>query len=241
MMKDMSYTLAFIAGVLSFLSPCVLPLLPSYVSFITGLSFKDLTVRVDRRGVRYLTVTNSIAFIGGFSFVFIALGISSSVIGGLLFQYIDYVRIIGGILIIVFGLFISGILSLDLFMKEKKIHLTGKPTGYFGTFLVGMTFAAGWSPCVGPILGTILLYAGSKGSMIYGLKLLMVYSLGLGIPFLLSALAINTFLSYSPKIVKYMRAITIISGVILIIFGAMLLTDKIRFLSKLLPDFGVKF
>ena len=149
-MKDMSYTLAFLAGVLSFLSPCVLPLLPSYVSFITGLSFKDLTVRVDRRGVRYLTVTNSIAFIGGFSFVFIALGISSSVIGGLLFQYIDYVRIIGGILIIVFGLFISGILSLDLFMKEKKIHLTGKPAGYFGTFLVGMTFAAGWSPCVGP-------------------------------------------------------------------------------------------
>jgi len=240
-MKDMSYTLAFLAGVLSFLSPCVLPLLPSYVSFITGLSFKDLTVRVDRKGVRYLTVTNSIAFIGGFSFVFIALGISSSAIGGLLFQYVDYIRIIGGILVIIFGLFISGILSLDLFMKEKKIHLTGKPAGYFGTFLVGMTFAAGWSPCVGPILGTILLYAGSKGSTIYGLKLLMVYSLGLGIPFLLSALAINTFLSYSPKIVKYMRAITIISGVILIIFGAMLLTDNIRFLSKLLPDFGVKF
>ena len=240
-MKDISYTLAFIAGVLSFLSPCVLPLLPSYVSFITGLSFKDLTVRVDRKGVRYLTVTNSIAFIGGFSFVFIALGISSSAMGGLLFQYVDYIRIIGGILVIIFGLFISGILSLDFFMKEKRIHLTGKPAGYFGTFLVGMTFAAGWSPCVGPYLGTILLYAGSKGSIIYGLKLLMVYSLGLGIPFLLSALAINTFLSYSPKIVKYMRAIKIISGIILIIFGIMLLTDQIRFLSKLLPDFGVKF
>ena len=240
-MKDMSYTLAFLAGVLSFLSPCVLPLLPSYVSFITGLSFKDLTVRVDRRGVRYLTVTNSLAFIGGFSFVFIALGVSSSAVGGLLFQYVDYIRIIGGILVIIFGLFISGILSLDFFMKEKRIHLTGKPAGYFGTFLVGMTFAAGWSPCVGPYLGTILLYAGSKGSMIYGLKLLMVYSLGLGIPFLLSALAINTFLSYSPKIAKYMRAIKIISGIILIIFGAMLLTDQIRFLSKLLPDFGVKF
>jgi cytochrome c-type biogenesis protein len=161
--------------------------------------------------------------------------------GGVLFQYVDYIRIIGGILVIIFGLFISGILSLDFFMKEKRIHLTGKPAGYFGTFLVGMTFAAGWSPCVGPYLGTILLYAGSKGSMIYGLKLLMVYSLGLGIPFLLSALAINTFLSYSPKIVKYMRVIKIISGIILIIFGIMLLTDQIRFLSKLLPDFGVKF
>jgi cytochrome c-type biogenesis protein len=241
MIKDVSYPLAFLAGVLSFLSPCVLPLLPSYVSFITGLSFKDLTVRVDRKGVRYLTVTNSLAFIGGFSFVFIALGISSSVVGGLLFQYIDYIRIIGGILVIIFGLFISDIISLDFFMKDKRIHLTGKPTGYFGTFLVGMTFAAGWSPCVGPYLGTILLYAGSKGSMIYGLKLLMVYSLGLGIPFLLSALAINTFLSYSPKIVKYMRAIKIVSGATLIIFGVMLLTDRIRVLSNMLPDFGIKF
>ncbi|MFA6055419.1 MAG: cytochrome c biogenesis protein CcdA [Thermodesulfovibrionales bacterium] len=240
-MKDVSYTLAFFAGVLSFLSPCVLPLLPSYVSFITGLSFKDLTVRVDRKAVRYLTLTNSLAFIGGFSFVFIALGISSSAVGGLLFQYIDYIRIIGGILVIIFGLFISDILSLDFFMKDKRIHLTGKPAGYFGTFLVGMTFAAGWSPCVGPYLGTILLYAGSKGSMIYGLKLLTVYSLGLGIPFLLSALAINTFLSYSPKIVKYMRAIKIVSGVILIIFGVMLLTDRLRVLSNMLPDFGIKF
>ncbi len=241
MINDVSYTLAFFAGVLSFLSPCVLPLLPSYVSFITGLSFKDLTVRVDRKGVRYLTITNSLAFIGGFSFVFIALGISSSAVGGLLFQYIDYIRIIGGVLVIIFGLFISDILSLDFFMKDKRIHLTGKPVGYFGTFLVGMTFAAGWSPCVGPYLGTILLYAGSKGSMIYGLKLLTVYSLGLGIPFLLSALAVNTFLSYSPRIVKYMRAIKIASGVILIIFGVMLLTDRLRVLSNMLPDFGIKF
>jgi len=241
MIKDVSYPLAFLAGVLSFLSPCVLPLLPSYVSFITGLSFKDLTVRVDRKGVRYLTITNSLAFIGGFSFVFIALGVSSSAAGGLLFQYIDYIRIIGGILVIIFGLFISDILSLDFFMKDKRIHLTGKPAGYFGTFLVGMTFAAGWSPCVGPYLGTILLYAGSKGSMIYGLKLLTVYSLGLGIPFLLSALAVNTFLSYSPRIVKYMRAIKIVSGVILIIFGIMLLTDQLRVLSNILPDFGIKF
>jgi len=104
-----------------------------------------------------------------------------------------------------------------------------------------MTFAAGWSPCVGPYLGTILLYAGSKGSMIYGLKLLTVYSLGLGIPFLLSALAVNTFLSYSPRIVTYMRAIKIVSGVILIIFGVMLLTDRLRVLSNMLPDFGIKF
>ncbi|MBE0426021.1 MAG: cytochrome c biogenesis protein CcdA [Nitrospirae bacterium] len=240
-MKDVSYTLAFLAGVLSFLSPCVLPLVPSYVSFITGLSFKDLTTAIDRRKIRHLTLTNSFAFIGGFSFVFIALGVSSSAIGLFLFEYLDLIRIIGGVLVIIFGLFIAGFLKLDFLLKDKKIHLSGKPAGYIGTFIIGMTFAAGWTPCIGPILGTILLYAGSKGSAIYGLKLLSVYSLGLAIPFFISALAINTFLSYSPKIAKYMRVIMIISGLLLIIFGVMLLTDKIRVLARLIPDFGIKF
>ncbi|NWF97703.1 MAG: cytochrome c biogenesis protein CcdA [Nitrospirae bacterium] len=240
-MKDISYPLAFLAGILSFLSPCVLPLLPSYVSFITGLSLKDLTVRKDKRAVMYITSKNALAFIFGFSFIFISLGVSSSAIGSLLFQYLDYIRIIGGILVIIFGLFISGILRVDMFMKEKKYHLSGKPAGYFGTFIVGMTFAAGWSPCVGPFLGTILVYAGAKGSMIYGLKLLTVYSLGLAIPFFLFAIGINVFLTHSPKIFKYMRVITVISGVVLIIFGILLLADKIRVLSTLLPDTVIKF
>jgi cytochrome c-type biogenesis protein len=240
-MQDISYPLAFLAGVLSFLSPCVLPLVPSYVSFITGLSFKDLTVGVDKRRVRNLTVTNSLAFIAGFSFVFTTLGISSSAVGRFLFEYLDVIRIIGGILVIIFGLFISGILKLDLLMREKKVHLSGKPAGYIGTFLVGMTFAAGWSPCIGPMLGTILVYAGSKGSALYGLKLLSIYSLGLAVPFFISALAMNIFLSYSPKIVKYMRLIMLISGIILIVFGIMLLTDQIRIIGRILPDIGIKF
>jgi len=240
-MQDISYSLAFLAGILSFLSPCVLPLVPSYVSFITGISFKDLTVSVDRKRIRYLTITNSVAFISGFSTVFIALGVSSSAIGSFLFEYLDLIRIIGGVLIIIFGLFISGFLKLDFLMKDKKIHLGGKPAGYLGTFIVGMTFAAGWSPCIGPILGTILVYAGSKGSAIYGLKLLAVYSLGLAVPFFISALAINSFLSYSKKLVRYMRVIMIISGLLLIVFGIMLLTDQVKYLTGLLPDFGIKF
>lgn len=126
-------------------------------------------------------------------------------------------------------------------MKEKKFHLSGKPAGYIGTFFVGMTFAAGWSPCIGPILGSILLYAGSKGSALYGLKLLSIYSLGLAVPFILSALAMNIFLSYSQKIVKYMRFIMLISGIILIVFGIMLLTDQIRIIGRILPDVGIKF
>jgi cytochrome c-type biogenesis protein len=227
--------------VLSFLSPCVLPLIPSYVSFITGISFKDLTVGTDRKKIHYLTITNSIAFILGFSTVFIALGVSSSAVGSFFFQYMDMIRIIGGVLVIIFGLFIAGILKLDFLMIQKKISLSGKPAGYIGTFLVGMTFAAGWSPCIGPILGTILVYAGSKGSALYGFQLLAAYSLGLGVPFFLSALAINVFLSYSPKLAKFMRAIMLISGLLLIIFGILLLTDQIRALTRLLPDFGIKF
>ena len=240
-MKDISFPLAFLAGVLSFLSPCVLPLIPSYVSFITGISFKDLTVGADRKRIRYLTITNSVAFIAGFSSVFIALGVSSSAIGKFLFEYSDLIRITGGILVIIFGLFIAGFLKLDFLLKDKKIHISGKPAGYIGTFIVGMTFAAGWSPCIGPILGTILLYASSKGSTIYGLKLLAVYSLGLAVPFFISALAINIFLTLSTKLVRHMRVIMIISGLLLIVFGIMLLTDKIRELGSLLPDFGIKF
>ena len=240
-MQDISFPLAFLAGILSFLSPCVLPLIPSYVSFITGISFKDLTVGVDRKKVRYLTMKNSLAFIAGFSSVFIGLGISSSAIGGFLFQYMDTIRIIGGVLVIIFGFFIAGFLKLDFLMREKKIHLSGKPAGYIGTFIVGMTFAAGWSPCIGPILGAILVYAGSKGSALYGFQLLAVYSLGMAIPFFLSALAINVFLSHSPKIAKFMRVIMIASGLLLIFFGVLLLTDQIRVLARLLPDVGIKF
>jgi cytochrome c-type biogenesis protein len=239
--KDVSFSLAFVAGVLSFLSPCVLPLLPSYVSFITGLSFEDLTSGINRKKVQYLTITNSLAFIFGFSAVFIALGASSSVIGRFLFDYQEWIRIIGGILVIIFGLFVAGFLKLDFLMKDRKLHLSGKPAGYIGTFFVGMTFAAGWTPCIGPILGTILVYASSKASAVYGLKLLAVYSAGLALPFLLSSLAINSFLSYSKKVMRYMKVIMVISGLLLILFGIMLLTNRIRELSGLFPDIGISF
>jgi cytochrome c-type biogenesis protein len=240
-MQDISFTLAFFAGILSFLSPCVLPLIPSYVSFITGISFKDLTVGTDRKKIRRVTIANAIAFIFGFSTVFIALGVSSSAVGQFLFAYMDIIRIIGGILVIIFGLFISGFLKLDFLMSEKKLHLSGKPAGYIGTYIVGMTFAAGWTPCIGPILGAILVYAGSKGSAMYGIQLLSIYSLGMAIPFFLSALGINIFLAYSPNIARHMRVIMIVSGLLLIVFGVMLLTDQIRVIGRLLPDVGIKF
>lgn len=240
-MNDVSFPLAFLAGVLSFLSPCVLPLVPSYVSFITGVSFEDLKGGADRKRVRFLTITNSMSFILGFSAIFIALGASSSAVGRFLFEYRDWVRIIGGIIVIIFGLFVAGFLKLDFLIRERKFHVGGKPAGYVGSFLVGMTFAAGWTPCIGPILGTILLYASSKGSAVFGFKLLGVYSLGLAIPFFLSSLAFNTFLSYSKKLHRFMRLIMVFSGLLLIVFGLMLLTNRVRELSGLLPDFGINF
>lgn len=240
-MKDVSFSLAFLAGFLSFLSPCVLPLVPSYVSFITGVSFEDLKGSGDRKEIRFLTITHSLAFISGFSLIFIALGASSSAVGRFLFEYQDWIRIIGGILVIFFGFFVSGIVRLDFLTRERKFHLSGKPAGYAGSFLVGLTFAAAWTPCIGPILGTILLYASSQGSAVYGFKLLSVYSLGLAVPFFASSLMFNSFLSYSTKIRKYMRVIMAISGLVLMIFGVLLLTNNVRIISSFFPDLGIKF
>lgn len=241
MMREVSFPLAFLAGILSFLSPCVLPLVPSYVSFITGISFEDLREGTDRKKIRFLTVTNSLAFIAGFSTVFIALGASSSAVGKFFFEYQDWIRIVGGILVISFGLFVSGVIRMDFLTRERKFHMTGKPAGYIGSFLVGMTFAAAWTPCIGPILGTILLYASSQGSASYGFRLLAVYSLGLALPFFISSLMFNTFLSYAVRIRKYMRVIMVSSGVLLIAFGILLLTNNVRALTSFFPDLGINF
>jgi len=235
--KDVSFPLAFLAGVMSFLSPCVLPLVPAYVSFITGMSLEELkgAPRMSR------AMGSTIAFVLGFSVIFIALGASSSLIGGLFLKYQDYLRIGGGVLTIIFGLFIAGFLKLDFLMKEKRLHIQAGPAGYAGAFLVGMSFAAGWTPCIGPILGTILIYAGSQASASYGLKLLSVYSLGLAIPFILATLAINVFFRYMKKVHRFMRAIMIISGLILVLFGIMLLTNKMGQVAGMFPDIGIKF
>jgi cytochrome c-type biogenesis protein len=240
-MTELTYPLSFLAGVLSFLSPCVLPLVPSYMTFMTGVSFDRLTSTEDRRKVMLATLKNSAFFVSGFSAVFIALGASSSLLGQWLFDYQDWLRIIGGVLVIVFGLFIAGFLKLDFLMKERKFRLEGRPAGYAGAFVIGMTFAAGWTPCIGPILGSILVVASTKGSAVEGVKLLSVYSAGLAVPFLLAAVAFNSFLSYTKIIYRYMRPIMIISGLLLIAFGVLLLTNRVRDLAGYFPDFGISF
>jgi len=232
--QSFPYIGALTAGLLSFLSPCVLPLIPSYLTFITGVSFEDLQIATEKKEIRVRTVSHSLLFILGFSAVFIALGASSSMIGKLFSAYQDWVRIIGGAVMIFFGLFVAGFFRIGFLQREKRFHPHKKPVGFAGTFIIGMAFAAGWTPCIGPILGTILLYAGSQESTVYGVGLLSMYSLGLAIPFLFASLAFNTFLSYSKKVRKHMRIIMIASGILLIGFGILLLTNKIVWLSTLL-------
>jgi cytochrome c-type biogenesis protein len=240
-MTEISYIGAFLGGILSFLSPCVLPLIPSYLSFITGVSFEDLKTSNKAR-VRKLTIINSAAFVTGFSTVFILLGIFSPFMSALLNASYRGIRLyhIGGIIIIVFGLYVMGVLKIRFLSAEKRVHLESKPRGIIGSFIVGLTFAAGWTPCIGPILGAILLVAGTAGSTLYGFNLLFTYSLGLAIPFMATSLTLNTFLSHYGAVQKYMNGIKIVSGLLLIAFGVILLTDSVYLLLDIAPDFGVE-
>lgn len=240
--QDLSLFLAFLAGLVSFLSPCVLPLLPSYLAFITGLSFEELIRQGSSRQTRQIILTHSLLFILGFSILFTLMGASATFLGQFLATYRDMIRLGGGILIILLGLFISGIIPLNFLQREKKWHWQHKPLGYLGTFLVGVTFAAGWTPCVGPILAAILLYASTAENISTGIMLLLTYSLGLAIPFFISSLALNSFLNAFQKAHRFLGVLTKIGGILLITIGILLLTNSFdllnEFLSRWFPDFS---
>jgi len=230
-MANVPFFIALAAGFLSFLSPCVLPLLPSYLSFITGVSLEELIQRGKDSRMRKITIINSLIFIFGFSLVFVLLGTSVSLVGNILFRYQIWITRIGGIFIIIFGLHLTGVLNLSLLQRDKRIHLGRRPLGYLGSFLAGIVFAAGWSPCIGPILGAILFYAASQDSILLGISLLAVYSLGLAIPFFLSSLALQIFLEYYAKLRKHLRLVSLISGGLLIAVGVLLATNNFALLS----------
>ncbi|MBI1810696.1 MAG: cytochrome c biogenesis protein CcdA [Nitrospirae bacterium] len=238
-MENMSLLMAFGGGLLSFFSPCVLPVIPSYVSYITGISFEDLTGEQDRGKIRKLTLKNSLFFIAGFSLIFVLLGASSSFLGRILSDYQNAIGKIGGVLIVVMGLYIAGILKIGFLSQERRLHLQNKPAGLLGSFLVGIAFAAGWTPCIGPVLGSILLYASTANSVTSGIELLTAYALGLGIPFLITSLAISTALSYFRKINRYMRVVSVVSGLFLVVVGILLFTGTFNALSQYMSMFSV--
>jgi cytochrome c-type biogenesis protein len=222
------YSLAM--GLISFASPCILPLVPSYVSYITGINYDELVSPDSRKKNMRITLLHSLAFVGGFSLIFVLLGASASLAGSLLVQHLKTIRIVGGVLIIIMGIFVMDVVDIPFFQREAKLHLKTRPAGFIGTIIVGMIFGAGWTPCTGPFLGSVLTLAMTSDSLGSGTILLMFYSLGLGIPFILSAVAISAFLSSFSKLKKHFKAIKITSGVILIIMGVLLLMDKMTIL-----------
>jgi len=236
--QEISVLIAFSAGLLSFVSPCVLPLVPSYLTYITGVSFKELTDVKATARLRWVTISHSFLFILGFSTIFILMGASASYLGQLLVRYQYWIMKAGGILIILLGIQFTGVINLPFLQMERRFELRKKPLGYVGSFLVGIVFAAGWTPCIGPILSTILIYAGTSKSFTTGMLLLTIYSMGLGVPFLLSSLAFNSFLSAFEKIKRYMRVITLVSGLFLIAIGILYLTDTFKDISTYLNIFS---
>ena len=237
--QSISLVAAFSAGLLSFVSPCVLPLVPSYVSYITGLSIEQLTDVSERSRFRKAIIINSLLFIAGFSSVFVAFGASASFLGQVLFAYQEHLRRFGGIVVIVFGLYLLGILNLNFLKMEHRYQFRNRPAGLLGSFLIGIAFAAGWTPCVGPVLGTILLYASTTESMMSGVVLLTFYSLGLALPLFLTALGVDRFLSYFKEVRSYLWGVSTVSGVLLIIVGVMIYGNSLTMITSFLERYGI--
>ena len=229
-MAEISYFYVVLAGLLSFLSPCVLPIVPGYLCFLAGTSLDKIASGEDaskERNVFYF----ALSFVFGFSTVFILLGASATLLSGLIYEYLDILRVVGGIIIVIFGIHFMQIIQLPFLNRDTRYQIESYRPGIFGSYVIGLSFAFGWTPCIGPILGSVLSIAASSETVTYGIVLLMLYSAGLGIPFLLAAYAINGFMKFLSKIRNYIRAIEIFTGVLLVIFGILILTNRIQELA----------
>lgn len=227
--ETITYPAALFAGLLSFFSPCILPLIPAYFSFITGLSLDELME--DKKETRKKVIMSTLFYVAGFSFIFILFGASASFLGGVASQYSWVVRYLGGGIILVFGFHLLGVINIKGFNFEKKIHVKKKPLHLMGTFVIGMAFGAGWSPCIGPMLGSILIVAGNQNTVLEGILLLGIYSAGLAIPFLIMSFFINSVLEFMKRTTKFLGVINKISGILLIAIGLLLIFDKFRLLA----------
>jgi len=220
---------AFVAGLLSFLSPCVLPLVPGYVSLISGSSVEEL--QSDDRRVLATVMLHSLTFILGFSVVFIALGAVATSIGQLANEYHNLLAKAAGIIVIIFGLHLTGIFKINALYADKRLHDVKGGSSALGSFVVGFAFAFGWTPCIGPILATILVFAGAQQTVLKGVLLLAIYSLGLAVPFLLTSLGVDRFLGFYGKFRRHLHTVEVISGVLLIAVGVLIFMNNLKLLS----------
>jgi cytochrome c-type biogenesis protein len=236
-MHDLSFGVAFLAGIFSFLSPCVLPLVPGYISFVSGVSFDELKGNLSGRKTMWRSVTMSVFFVLGFSMVFVALGATATSLGQALTRHIHIFTKVAGSLIIVLGVHLSGIVRIPILEHYKKMEVSPGHRGILGALFVGFAFAFGWTPCVGPLLGGILAVAATENTVTRGIILLSTYSLGLGIPFILTACAIGTFMRLFEKYRRFIRRGEIISGIFLIVVGVLIFLDKLGAVTYFIQSF----
>ncbi len=241
MMMEVTYAGVFVAGLLSFASPCVLPLIPAYISFLGGASLKQLTEEggVDDATARRVFYA-AIAFVLGFATVFIALGATATVISNVLAQNSLILGRIAGVIIVIFGLHYMGLFKIGFLNFEKRFHLENKPAGLIGSYILGLAFAFGWTPCVGPILASVLMVAASGDSVGYGISLLSVYAAGIGIPFLIAAFAVKPFMAFMTRFRRHMHKVEISVGLLLVVTGIVIFTGDINQIANwLLETFPV--
>jgi cytochrome c-type biogenesis protein len=233
-LENISVLAAFTAGVISFISPCVLPLIPGYLSFISGVSVEEMKSGDKRSEALRKVSVNTLFFVLGFSVVFVALGASATFVGEFLLSKLALFTKIAGVIIIILGLHIMGVFRISFLNYEKRFHAKSRPLGPLGSFVVGLAFAFGWTPCIGPILGSCLLMACNQDTMGKGIVLLSFYSLGLGIPFFITAVSFNTFLGVFGWIKKHFRTVEIISGLLLVTIGVLMLFGSFGYIANLL-------
>ena len=227
--ESVSLTIAFVAGFLSFFSPCILPMIPVYIMYITGINVEE---ELDKKKI--FALTRTLGFVLGFTIIFMIMGTSASFIGKIFIKNKGIFTKISGLVIFLFGLKMTGVINFNFLNREKKVKTPKTVTSWIGSVLLGMAFAAGWTPCFGPVLASILVYAGGSSTVGMGVYLLLAYSIGMALPFILTALFINQFNAFMKKTEKIMIYVPIISGIIMIIFGILVFFDKIKLISGLL-------
>jgi cytochrome c-type biogenesis protein len=240
---SVSLLAALLAGLASFVSPCVLPIVPGYLSFISGVNLARLREEAAPPGITRRVALTSLFFVLGFSTVFVALGAAATAVGALLQSHKRALGIAGGAVIIVLGLHMAGLIKIGWLLSEKRATVKEKPLGLAGAYVVGLAFAFGWTPCIGPILGSILLYASQQETVGEGVLLLAAYSAGLGIPFVLSGLAVNAFFRAFGRLRGVMRPVEVASGILLVGVGLLLVTDRLtliaQYVSRWFPGLAV--
>jgi len=236
-MATVSFGLAFLAGMVSFLSPCVLPIVPSYVGFVTGLTLDELKDG-NRMHARRQAAVHAALFVLGFSLVFLALGAGATALGSVMRRSLPLLQQIGGVVIALFGLYLLGVLKIPILMRERRVQLASKPAGKLGSVVVGIAFGAGWTPCVGPVLASVLFYASFEETMAQGMVLLGAYALGLGIPFFVSAVALNWFLAGSVRMRRWLLPLERAAGAVMVLVGILLFTGRFAVISSFLARFS---